>query len=59
MTVTTHHPLPQAQPADVGLCPDRTQRLMDEKFAANKCGPATLTRERQVITTSCALSDTQ
>lgn len=29
MTVTTHHPLPQAQPADVGLCPDRTQRLMD------------------------------
>jgi len=29
MTVTPHHPLPQAQPADVGLCPDRTQRLMD------------------------------
>jgi CubicO group peptidase (beta-lactamase class C family) len=29
MTVTSHHPLPQAQPADVGLCPDRTQRLMD------------------------------
>ena len=29
MTVTTHHPLPQAQPAEVGLCPDRTQRLMD------------------------------
>ena len=29
MTVTTHHPLPQAQPANVGLCPDRTQRLMD------------------------------
>ena len=29
MTTTTHTPLPQAQPADVGLCPDRTQRLMD------------------------------
>ena len=24
-----HSPLPQAQPADVGLCPERTQRLMD------------------------------
>ena len=26
---TLHSPLPQAQPADVGLCPERTQRLMD------------------------------
>ena len=26
---TLHTPLPQAQPADVGLCPERTQRLMD------------------------------
>ena len=25
----THTPLPHAQPADVGLCPDRTQQLMD------------------------------
>ena len=29
MTTTNHPPLPQAQPADVGLCPERTQRLMD------------------------------
>ena len=28
--MTTQHPtLPHAQPADVGLCPERTQRLMD------------------------------
>ena len=27
--MTTHPALPQAQPADVGLCPERTQRLMD------------------------------
>lgn len=27
--MTTHPALPQALPADVGLCPDRTQRLMD------------------------------
>ena len=26
---TLHTPLPQAQPADVGLCPERTQRLMN------------------------------
>jgi CubicO group peptidase (beta-lactamase class C family) len=26
---TRHTPLPHAQPADVGLCPERTQRLMD------------------------------
>jgi CubicO group peptidase (beta-lactamase class C family) len=26
---STHQPLPHAQPADVGLCPERTQRLMD------------------------------
>lgn len=25
----THTPLPHAQPADVGLCPERTQQLMD------------------------------
>ncbi len=25
----THTPLPHAQPAEVGLCPDRTQQLMD------------------------------
>jgi len=25
----THTPLPHAQPAEVGLCPERTQRLMD------------------------------
>jgi len=25
----THTPLPYAQPAEVGLCPDRTQQLMD------------------------------
>ena len=33
MTTTTHtahpQPLPHAHPADVGLCPERTQRLMD------------------------------
>lgn len=29
MTQPNHTPLPQAQPADVGLCPERTQRLMD------------------------------
>ena len=27
--MTTHAALPQAQPRDVGLCPERTQRLMD------------------------------
>ena len=27
--MTAHKALPHAQPADVGLCPDRTQRLMD------------------------------
>ena len=27
--MTTHPALPQAHPADVGLCPERTQRLMD------------------------------
>ena len=27
--MTPHSPLPHAKPADVGLCPDRTQRLMD------------------------------
>ena len=27
--MTVHKALPQAQPADVGLCPERTQRLMD------------------------------
>jgi len=27
--ITRHTALPHAQPADVGLCPDRTQRLMD------------------------------
>ena len=28
--MTPHHaPLPQARPAEVGLCPERTQRLMD------------------------------
>ncbi|MDP4772795.1 MAG: beta-lactamase family protein [Limnohabitans sp.] len=27
--MTTHPPLPYAHPADVGLCPVRTQRLMD------------------------------
>jgi len=27
--MTAHPALPQAQPADVGLCPERTQRLMD------------------------------
>lgn len=27
--MTTHTALPHARPADVGLCPDRTQRLMD------------------------------
>ena len=27
--MTAHPALPHAQPADVGLCPDRTQRLMD------------------------------
>ncbi len=27
--MTLHPPLAHAQPADVGLCPDRTQRLMD------------------------------
>jgi CubicO group peptidase (beta-lactamase class C family) len=27
--MTAHKDLPHAQPADVGLCPDRTQRLMD------------------------------
>jgi CubicO group peptidase (beta-lactamase class C family) len=27
--MTNHTPLAHAQPADVGLCPDRTQRLMD------------------------------
>jgi CubicO group peptidase (beta-lactamase class C family) len=27
--MTAHLALPHAQPADVGLCPDRTQRLMD------------------------------
>jgi CubicO group peptidase (beta-lactamase class C family) len=27
--MTEHKALPHAQPADVGLCPDRTQRLMD------------------------------
>jgi CubicO group peptidase (beta-lactamase class C family) len=27
--MTNHTPLAQAHPADVGLCPDRTQRLMD------------------------------
>ena len=27
--MTVHKALPQAQPADIGLCPERTQRLMD------------------------------
>ena len=27
--MTAHLALPHAQPADVGLCPERTQRLMD------------------------------
>ncbi len=27
--MTPHFPLPHARPVDVGLCPDRTQRLMD------------------------------
>ena len=27
--MTPHPALPHARPADVGLCPDRTQRLMD------------------------------
>jgi CubicO group peptidase (beta-lactamase class C family) len=27
--MTTHPALPHAHPADVGLCPERTQRLMD------------------------------
>ena len=27
--MTAHPALPHAQPADVGLCPERTQRLMD------------------------------
>ena len=27
--LTPHPPLPHARPADVGLCPDRTRRLMD------------------------------
>jgi CubicO group peptidase (beta-lactamase class C family) len=27
--MTAHTPLPHAQPADLGLCPERTQRLMD------------------------------
>ena len=27
--MTAHNALPHAQPADVGLCPERTQRLMD------------------------------
>ena len=27
--MTNHTPLAHAQPADVGLCPERTQRLMD------------------------------
>ena len=27
--MTAHKDLPHAQPADVGLCPERTQRLMD------------------------------
>jgi CubicO group peptidase (beta-lactamase class C family) len=26
---STHQPLPHAQPVDVGLCPERTQRLVD------------------------------
>ena len=29
MTTSNPTPLPHAQPADVGLCPERTQRLMD------------------------------
>jgi hypothetical protein len=27
--MTAHLALPHAHPTDVGLCPDRTQRLMD------------------------------
>ena len=27
--MTAHKALPHAQPTDVGLCPERTQRLMD------------------------------
>lgn len=29
MTALVHPPLPHANPADIGLCPERTQRLMD------------------------------
>jgi CubicO group peptidase (beta-lactamase class C family) len=36
--MTAHPALPQAQPADVGLCPERTQRLMDVLRREVACG---------------------
>ena len=36
--MTPHPPLPNARPADVGLCPERTQRLMDVLRSEVKSG---------------------
>ena len=36
--MTPHSPLPHAHPADVGLCPERTQRLMDVLRSEVKSG---------------------